>query len=80
MQLEVRVLREETVTVEAGTFDCLVVEPITQSVGLFKHEGNLTVWLTNDRLRMPVLMKSKLLFGSISVELTDFELGTLEEF
>jgi len=78
--MEVKVLKKETVSVAAGTFDCVVVEPITQSVGLFKHEGELKVWLTDDRLHMPVLMKSKILVGSISVELTDFQLGTLEEF
>jgi len=78
--LEVKVLKREAVTVEAGTFDCLVVEPITQSVGLFKHEGQLKVWLTDDRLRMPVLMKSKVMIGSIAVELVDYQLGTLEEF
>jgi hypothetical protein len=78
--LEVQVLQRETVTVEAGTFDCIVVEPITQSVGLFKHEGKLKVWLTDDRLHMPVLMKSKVVVGSIAVELVDYQLGTLEEF
>jgi hypothetical protein len=77
--LEVKVLKRETVTVEAGTFDCIVVEPITQSVGLFKHEGQLKVWLTDDRLRMPVLMKSKVIIGSIGVELIDYRLGTLVE-
>ena len=80
VHLEVRVTEKETITVAAGTFDCIVVEPITQSVGLFKHEGELKVWLTDDRLHMPVLMKSKILVGSISVELTDYQLGTLEEF
>jgi hypothetical protein len=78
--LEVRVLAREVITVEAGTFDCFVVEPITQSVGLFKHEGKLTVWLTADRLRMPVLMKSKVVIGSIAVELTGYRLGSLDEF
>ena len=78
--LEVKVLKREAVTVEAGTFECLVVEPITQSVGLFKHEGQLKVWLTDDRLRMPVLMKSKVIIGSIAVELIDYQLGSLEEF
>ena len=80
LRMEVKVLKKETITVAAGTFDCVVVEPITQSVGLFKHEGELKVWLTDDRLHMPVLMKSKILVGSISVELTNFQLGTLEEF
>ncbi len=78
--LEVKVLKKETVTVDAGTFECFVVEPITQSVGLFKHEGRLKVWLTDDRLRMPVLMKSKVIVGSIAVELTDYTLGSLDEF
>lgn len=78
-KLEVKVLREETIKVDAGSFDCVVVEPLTSSVGVFKHEGRLTVWLTNDRLKMPVLMKSKVLVGSISAELTDFTLGEIEE-
>jgi hypothetical protein len=78
--LEVRVLRKETVNVKAGAFDCLVVEPLTSSVGVFKNEGRLTVWLTDDRVRMPVLMKSKILVGSVSAELTDFKLGEIREF
>ncbi len=79
-KLEVRVTDREEITVSAGTFNCLVVEPITQSVGIFKHEGKLTVWLTDDALRMPVQMKSKIVVGSVTAELTDFELGRLEEF
>jgi hypothetical protein len=78
--LEVRVLRRETVEVEAGVFDCIVVEPVTKSVGLFKHEGRLRVWLTDDRVKMPVLMKSKIVVGSITAELTDYELGEIEVF
>jgi len=77
--LEVRVLRREKITVEAGTFDCIVVEPLLQTVGVFKHEGKLTVWLTDDRLRMPVLMKSKILVGSVSAELTKYTLGEIED-
>ena len=79
-KLEVKVLKKENVAVEAGNFDCIVVEPLTQSVGVFKHEGRLKVWLTDDRLKMPVLMKSKILVGSISAELTDFALGEIEAF
>ncbi len=78
--LEVRVLGRERVTVKAGTFDCLVVEPLLQSVGVFKHEGKLKVWVTDDRLKMPVLMKSRVLVGSISAELTDYRLGEIEAF
>ncbi len=78
--LEVKVLERETISVKAGTFDCIVVEPLLKSVGIFKHEGQLKVWLTDDRLKMPVLMKSKVLVGSISAELTDYELGDIDVF
>jgi hypothetical protein len=78
--LEVRILEKERIKVKAGEFECLVVEPLLQSAGLFKHEGKLTVWLTNDRLRLPVMMKTKVVVGSITAELTDYKLGRLEEF
>ena len=78
--LEVRVLRKERIEVEAGTFDCIVVEPLLGEAGIFRHEGRLTVWLTDDRLRLPVLMKSKVLVGAISAELVDYELGEIEDF
>lgn len=78
--MKIKVLKEETITVEAGTFDCLVVEPLIKSVGVFKHKGKLKVWLTNDRVKMPVLMKSKILVGSISAELTDYQLGDISVF
>jgi hypothetical protein len=78
--LEVKVVEKEKVTVAAGTFECYVVEPLMNSVGVFKHEGQLKVWLTDDRLRLPVLMKSKVLVGSISAELTDYQLGEIEIF
>ncbi|MDH4223702.1 MAG: DUF3108 domain-containing protein, partial [candidate division Zixibacteria bacterium] len=77
--LEVKVLRKEKIEVEAGTFECLVVEPILQSSAIFKQEGSLTVWLTNDHIKMPVLMKSKVVIGSIATELKEYHLGRIEE-
>ncbi|MBM3307178.1 MAG: DUF3108 domain-containing protein [Candidatus Eisenbacteria bacterium] len=71
--LEIRVLREERVKVPAGAFDCIVVEPVMRTTGLFRHKGKLTVWLTKDPLHVPVLMKSKVAIGSISAVLTKLE-------
>jgi hypothetical protein len=78
--LEVKVHRREKLKTKAGEFTCLVVEPLLKAAGLFQHEGKLTVWLTDDRLHLPVLMKSKVVVGSITAELTDYRLGQLEEF
>jgi hypothetical protein len=73
--LEVKVLRKERIKVEAGEFDCLVVKPILQTPGIFEQKGSLTVWLTDDEIKMPVLMKSKVVIGSISTELISYRLG-----
>lgn len=70
--IRVRVTGRERVTVEAGTFDCFTLEPTLKSGAFFKNEGKLTIWLTDDERRMPVLMKSKLPVGSISAELIEY--------
>ncbi|MBM3317475.1 MAG: DUF3108 domain-containing protein [Candidatus Eisenbacteria bacterium] len=69
--LRTDVLRRERIEVPAGTFDCLVLEPALRTPGLFKQEGTLTVWLSDDERRIPVQMKSKLAIGSIAAVLTD---------
>lgn len=73
--LEIRVLKEEHVSVPAGDFDCIVVEPVLRTTGLFRHKGTLTVWLTKDPSHIPVLMKSKVAIGSVSAVLTKLERG-----
>jgi hypothetical protein len=73
--LEVKVLRKEKVKVEAGEFNCFVIEPMLKTPGIFEQKGKLTVWLTDDETKMPVLMKSKVIIGSISTELVSYKLG-----
>ena len=71
--LEVMYRGKETVSVEAGTFDCIMVEPLVVEGGLFKSEGSIIIWMTDDEARMPVKVKSKVIIGSIDAELTKFE-------
>jgi hypothetical protein len=73
--MEVRVLGRDRVKTPAGRFDCIMIEPILKAGGIFKNNGRLVIWLTNDERRMPVMMKSKVMIGSISVVLQDFKSG-----
>jgi len=73
--LIVRVLGKEHVKVDAGEFDCIIVEPILRGPGVFTQQGRLTVWLTDDRRRMPVLMKSKVVIGHVAAILKSYETG-----
>lgn len=71
--LDVIIRGWQRITVPAGTFNCVVLEPLVKAGGLFKNEGTLMVWLTNDEYKIPVKVETKVLIGSINVELVKAE-------
>ncbi len=40
--------------------------------GLFKSEGNILIWITNDERKIPVKVSTKVLIGAIEAELTRY--------
>jgi hypothetical protein len=67
--VEINCLRKETITVPAGKFECIVIEPKIHAEALFKAKGSLLIWLTNDSRRVPVRMESKISLGRIRCDL-----------
>jgi len=73
-ELQVRVIREESLDIRhLGGFQTVKVEPVAKFEGIFVRKGRIFVWVTRDKLRLPVLMKSKVPFGSVSAALTKIE-------
>ena len=66
---QVTVHRTESVRVPAGRFDCIVIEPFREGRALLKHQGDMTIWLSNDEKRLPVMVVSKAKFGSVTMRL-----------
>lgn len=64
---------KEVVEVTAGKFECIIVEPLVQEGGLFKSEGSILVWLSNDEVKIPVKVKTKVVVGAIDADLTSYE-------
>lgn len=73
--LRVVVHGRETVQVEAGEFDCWVVEPLIREGGIFEAKGSMTIWITTDERRLPVKMRTKIAVGAITVSLQEYRLG-----
>ena len=71
--LDVRYLGKETIEVPAGKFDCIIVEPLVKEGGLFKHEGNIIIWLSDDELKLPVKVRTKIIVGYVEAKLTNYE-------
>jgi hypothetical protein len=71
-----RVVRRETVTVPAGTFDTFLIEPDLAHVGgVFEKspEASIQLWMSADDRRLPVRLRSKVIVGSFSGELVRVE-------
>jgi hypothetical protein len=70
-QIVVKKLRKEKVTIDAGQFNCVVVQPFLKYEGIFRQKGNVWIWLTDDGNLTPVLIKSEIAIGTIDVELQE---------
>ena len=65
----IQVLRRETITVPAGTFNTIVVKPTILTSGIFSEGGQAELWFSDDPAHTLVQMKAKLSFGSLSLYL-----------
>ncbi len=70
-QIVVKKLRYETVSTDAGDFDCVVVQPFLKYEGIFRQKGDVWIWLTNDKNLIPVMIKSQIAIGTIDVILQE---------
>ncbi|MDB4875425.1 MAG: hypothetical protein JWM41_1871 [Gemmatimonadetes bacterium] len=66
-----KVVRRDTITVPAGKFAAIVVQPIFESK-LFSEGGHAEVWLSDDENRIMLQMKSKVSFGSLNLYLQSY--------
>lgn len=66
---KVPILRREIIETPLGQFKTVVIEPLLKSEGIFNRTGAMFIWLTDDERHIPVLMKSKVIIGSITATL-----------
>ncbi len=71
-QLAVKFLGRQQVSVDAGKFNTVVIEPLIQEGGLFKSKGRVLIWLTDDERKMPVKVSTEIVVGSIEAELREY--------
>ena len=73
----VEILRRETIRLPNFTkVDTLVVQPLQKSAGLFKHTGDILIWMTDDIYKVPVKIVTSVTAGTVTVELVSAESKT----
>jgi hypothetical protein len=70
--LKIKFKGEETIKIRNGEYNCLKFNPVVQEGRVWKSEEDLAVWITNDKNKIPLLAKTKILVGSIKMELSDY--------
>ncbi len=77
--LKVEVTGREKIRVPAGEFNALVVEPrLEEDEGIFKQEDDVRIWVSDDERKIPLLIRSSIKVGSVSVYLVDMKLPRLK--
>lgn len=67
-----KVEAKEEIKTPAGTFQAIRVQP-TAAEGIVKNRGNIWIWYTDDARHIPVQMRARLFFGTITFHLKSIE-------
>jgi len=71
--LKIKYIGKEQLKSRTGTYRCLKFVPVVQEGRIFEKEEDMTVWITDDENKIPVLAKAKVLVGSIKMELVEYD-------
>jgi hypothetical protein len=70
--VNMKVEGREEIKTSLGTFKTLRVQP-TADNGVVKNRGNIWIWYTDDERHLPVQMRARLFWGTITFRLTGNE-------
>lgn len=72
--LYIRYLGRETIKDRSGRkFRCLKFSPLLVEGTIFEEGEDMTVWVTDDKSRIPIVVEAKILVGSVKAVFTDAE-------
>ena len=72
VSVTMKVEARETVKTSLGTFKTIRVQP-TADAGVVKNRGNIWIWYTDDDRHLPVQMRARLFWGTITFRLVGNE-------
>jgi hypothetical protein len=72
----IKVVKREKMELPDGSkVHCLVLHPTIDTKGLFSKRSETRIWLTDDARRLPVQIRTKFPFGTITLRLKDMVLA-----
>lgn len=64
---------KEKIKTKLGTFRCIVFKPYLLEGRVFKEKEGMTVWVTDDKNKIPVRAQAEILVGSVKMDITSYK-------
>jgi hypothetical protein len=72
-KFRLKFLGRETLKTTFGKVSTMIFRPYVESGRIFEEEESLTVWVTDDDNKMPILIKADLVIGSLKATLIEYK-------
>lgn len=70
---KLRFLGKEIIKTKFGKVSCLKFRPIVQSGRVFEEQESVTIWISDDKNKIPLRIKASLAVGSLRADLDAFK-------
>ena len=72
-KFKLKFIGKEDINTKFGTISCMVFKPYVQAGRVFKEQESLTVWISDDKNKVPIRLKASLAVGSLKADLYEFK-------
>ncbi len=72
-KLDIKIHKRDLIETDLGVFKTVVVEPLVLGAGLFKSEGKIMIWMTDDKNNIPLRIAIKVAVGSLKAEINEIK-------
>ncbi len=69
----VRYLGKDRLTLDGDTYNCIKFSPLLLQGTIFNEGEGMTVWVTDDKNKMPLMVEAPILVGSVKATLKSYE-------
>ncbi|RLC47872.1 MAG: hypothetical protein DRH57_03270 [Candidatus Cloacimonadota bacterium] len=70
---KINVEKKEVLDTIFGKKECFLIVPVLKGEAIFKQKGKIEIWVTADKYKIPVMLKSKAIIGYFKAKLIDAE-------
>lgn len=71
--LKIKYVGTEEIKIRKGKFRCMKFVPVVQKGRYFESEDDVNFWVTDDKNRIPLLVKAKIPVGIVKLHLVEWE-------